>query len=274
MSKSFILIIATLFCFSKQTKSQNALLQNFANPALYNVNDSTCINISGDWQGEETEYYDANGTYKGKFGMRFILQQQGNKVFGLTYINCDNGQSTGTLKIRGMVSGNTFSFEEYEIVEQAFVNPGVTWCLRTGQLNIKTNGNKLVLEGNNYKGYAAYFYFECSNFISMQLSKPAETEVVKQTETIINKKSRQEMKLQPNPAFNTVTVKFKIDTGSDVRIDMYDLSGGFIETITNGNFEAGTHLKEFSLSNYAAGVYLVRMLCKGQICSSMLVVSK
>lgn len=251
-----------------------AQLQSFANPALFNLSDSTCIKVAGEWIGEETEYLDDKGNQKGKYVIRFMLNQQGNKVWGNSFISFGNGQSFGNMKIRGMVAGTKLYFEEYEVVDQRFADPGVIWCMRTGELDFKLMDQTAVLEGGNYKGYAEYYYFECTGKVSMNLQKALASDEAAEIKRKTALKEKQEMQLHPNPASHEVTVTFKIAESEHVRIDLFTSAGELIANVTNELLPAGTHQKLFDLGRFAAGVYLVRMQTKNEVVARYLVIAR
>ncbi|MCC6371294.1 MAG: hypothetical protein IT236_09845, partial [Bacteroidia bacterium] len=210
----------TILCFLLATTNKGQIaspLQNFANPALYDLSDKTCLNLNGEWLGEETEFYDDFKHEKGRFSIRFNLNQQGNCVTGTSYISFNNGASYGLFKIRGLVRGNKFYFEEYEIIEQKFTEANAAWCLRTGELDIVLSHNKINLEGANYKGYVAYFYYNCAVAVNMTVSKKItakEAEEIKKSNSL---KDDYSMQMHPNPANMEVTVSFKIPEALNVR---------------------------------------------------------
>lgn len=249
-------------------------LQNFADASLFNLNDNSCINVSGEWLGEESEFSDPRGQLKGKYTVKFILSQQGNKVTGNSLISFDDGAGYGNMKIRGLVAGNKLYFEEFEVVEQKFVKPGVSWCLRTGVLDIKFGENTITLEGDNYKGYAAYYYFNCQAYVSMSLSKAMQAREMQSAKNDLAAKEQLGMQLHPNPANHEVTVSFNLDQDLPVRVDMYTLAGEHITTIVNDFYTAGKHQHLFSLNTFAAGVYLIRMQAGSQNATAHLVIAR
>lgn len=255
-------------------RAQKGILQNFSDPKLFNLSDTSCLNIAGEWPGEETEYTDTQGNVKGKYSIKFMLTQEGNKVSGNTFISFDNGQSYGNMKLRGLVNGNKLYFEEYEVVDQKFSKPGVTWCLRTGELDFKLSGNKATLEGANYKGYAAYYYFDCVARVSMQLEKTLQPEEVEQIQKKQPSREALGMQLYPNPANHEVTVSFNLVEDLQVRVDLFTLSGELISTVANEFYKAGKHQHLVSLSNYSAGVYLIRMQAGKQVATAHLVIAR
>jgi uncharacterized repeat protein (TIGR01451 family) len=65
--------------------------------------------------------------------------------------------------------------------------------------------------------------------------------------------------IYPNP-FNPITqVQFDVLRRSNVVIQVYDITGRLIETLVNGEQNAGTHVVSWNASRYASGMYLVRM---------------
>jgi len=272
--KHLLVCIAVLLTCLTFAQAPAPLFQNFSNAALFNINDASCINMTGEWTGEEMEYYTAGGTLKGTYSVKFVLEQQGNKVSGYSHISFDNGRSFGKMKIRGLVSGNTFYFEEYEVAEQGFTQPGVLWCLRTGELTLKTESGKQVLEGANYKGYANYYYFACGGSVAMHLSKPANTNQSEPETDKSNSHAQNELKLHPNPAMHEVNVSFSVGDACTVQIDVFSLSGELIGNITSGFRKAGVYTVPYNLSELAAGVYLVRMLAGKQLTAQYLVISR
>ena len=271
-TKLVILLLGVLSVFYTRGQNKTGLLSNFSDPALFDLNNTSCLDISGEWQGEESEYLDEFKTLKGKYSCKFVLNQQGNKVEGYTLITFDNGQAFGKMKIRGMVLGNKFHFEEYEILEQGFAKPGVLWCLRGGELNIRRSGDQVLLEGNNYKGYADQYYFDCQGKIRMDLSKNAQAS--DDLSKPIQREGEGDLQLRPNPAGHEVTVLFKLVQEQEVQIDMLTLAGKFVAKITREHYEAGTHQRLFDLAPFPAGVYLIRMSAGKESAASLLVIQR
>lgn len=262
------------FCSTLLAQNVSPLLQNFANPQLYNLNDTTCINISGDWNGEETEYINQTNSVKGKYRIKFRFKQEGNKVEGQSYIDFNDGLSFGIMKIRGMVLGNKFNFEEYEVLQEKFSEAGVAWCMRTGELDIKLDNQSLILDGSNYQGYATQHYFKCDAKVSLLVSKPIDEQNNLQNKKKLENTGQAEMQLHPNPSYNKVTVTFKMIEKSKVRIDIFTLSGNYINNIIEAELTEGIHQKEFDLSEFAAGLYLVRMQTNQQVATRQLMITR
>lgn len=63
----------------------------------------------------------------------------------------------------------------------------------------------------------------------------------------------------PNP-FNPITwITFYIDQPSDLKLEVYDVTGRHIQSLKSGDFKAGTYKVEFDATGLASGVYIYRL---------------
>lgn len=64
----------------------------------------------------------------------------------------------------------------------------------------------------------------------------------------------------PNP-FNPVTsIQFSIPKAGNVKLVIYNMLGGEVETLMNGNMNAGTYKADWDASGYSSGVYFYRII--------------
>ena len=262
MNKVFILIILlTYFNFRLAAQENNKELQKLSAPELFNLQDSTCINLTGEWTGEEVQYDATQSFIKVKFKVVFELKQEGNRVYGTSYIEDKFRGSYGDMKIRGLVRGNVLHFEEYEIVNEKFFEKGVVWCLRSGEMKINVKGNKIVMEGLSYNGYASDNYSLCTDYAKMSVTRTIDLikPLGKQAVSASQEKNREEIQVRifPNPCVDQTTISYQFKNDCNVQIDVFSLSGALIEQIKI----AGPESRETTcnMSSYAAGVYLVRV---------------
>ena len=67
----------------------------------------------------------------------------------------------------------------------------------------------------------------------------------------------------PNP-FNPLTkISYGLDIASNVRLSLYDVRGGFVETLINKRINAGTHDFMLDASHLSSGVYFYTMTVNG-----------
>ena len=63
----------------------------------------------------------------------------------------------------------------------------------------------------------------------------------------------------PNP-FNPITkISYGIEVESDIKISLYDVRGGFVQTLINEKTRAGNHDFMFDASHLSSGVYFYTM---------------
>ncbi|RPH94239.1 T9SS C-terminal target domain-containing protein [candidate division KSB1 bacterium] len=63
----------------------------------------------------------------------------------------------------------------------------------------------------------------------------------------------------PNPFNPSTTISFSITEAGNVRMDVYDVSGRWIRTLTDENREAGSYAVTFNANDLPSGIYFVRM---------------
>ncbi|MBF25158.1 MAG: hypothetical protein CMP49_01380 [Flavobacteriales bacterium] len=67
----------------------------------------------------------------------------------------------------------------------------------------------------------------------------------------------------PNP-FNTVTsISFFTPEQGEIKIGIYDMLGNLVKELTNGSYDPGMYMLEFSSEDVSAGTYFVRMNAGG-----------
>ena len=69
----------------------------------------------------------------------------------------------------------------------------------------------------------------------------------------------------PNPATTNTTVTFDLETGSDVEIEVYSLSGRLVERINSKNLSPGANAVEIDVRKLKSGTYIVRFLAGSTI---------
>ena len=68
-----------------------------------------------------------------------------------------------------------------------------------------------------------------------------------------------QVKAFPNPASDLVQVEVQLETAQALRVEVYDLNGRLVETLTDKKeASAGPHLYTWKVKNAPAGTYLIR----------------
>jgi hypothetical protein len=63
----------------------------------------------------------------------------------------------------------------------------------------------------------------------------------------------------PNPFNPTTSIRFNLPNDGFVKLTVYTVSGQLVQTLVEGNLQAGTHEAIFNGSALASGVYLYRL---------------
>jgi hypothetical protein len=81
------------------------------------------------------------------------------------------------------------------------------------------------------------------------------------------------IRLTPNPCHDRVNLSFSSTREGLVTVSLFDVSGRFVKTLTNGTVQPGVHTVQLSTRNLAAGVYFVRAdTPDGQVTTTMTVI--
>jgi hypothetical protein len=83
---------------------------------------------------------------------------------------------------------------------------------------------------------------------------------------------------RPNPAQGTATVSFSLPRDMEVRLDVFDISGRRVATLSRGTLSPGEHfviwdLRDAARNHVRAGVYVMRLAAGGQQLKRLLVVT-
>lgn len=76
----------------------------------------------------------------------------------------------------------------------------------------------------------------------------------------------------PNPAQTTTSIPFRIERSNHVEIQLYNVQGKLIRTITNQNYPAGKHTVEINTSAIPRGIYFYQLKSPGFVKSLKLIV--
>jgi len=100
--------------------------------------------FSGEWVGKLLQ--EAGGVSP-EYNFQLSLIQEGNKIKGASYIELPTMKNVyATIKLRGVIKGNDFIFEEYEILKEKRL-PNMQFCIKKGTLTMSLKGNQWELKG-------------------------------------------------------------------------------------------------------------------------------
>ena len=85
------------------------------------------------------------------------------------------------------------------------------------------------------------------------------------------------MVLFAEPVFSqhpTTQIRYELPRQSDVRLEVFDMTGRQVAVLVNGNVSAGTHTVNFDATNLSSGVYMYRLQAGNVLLSRKLTVIK
>lgn len=222
-------------------------------------------NISGTFEGLRKQYDNNQENFAQEFQYKYELIQKGETVTGISTIYNEKGDYA-EVRLRGMVLGNVFYFEEYEIVDE-MKSDYTTWCYKTGELKIETKGDKILLVGKT-KSYTSNYGAPCTGGYT-ELAKTSSTKIPSKE----NSKLVEEINvsLYPNPTSTEATITFELNNKNKVSIELYDLSGRLVSSALNETLEAGNHQVKVNVANQSNGLYIVKISIGKEVYSKQLV---
>lgn len=214
--------------------------------------------ITGEWIGKRYQFDKSQQKYVDEFHYKYTLEQD-EKGFVKGVVTITNLEGYyAEMKLKGFVEGETFYFEEYAIID-ATRPENTIWCFKKGHLKISKGENGTTLSGKT-ASFMEQYGFPCSGGYTF-LSKDYEyvdDEVVKEDNVEIS----EEMSLEifPNPFTSFVNIKFDVQETSRVTLDVVNVKGDVIESITNETLESGIHTYKFSPNEtLQESIYYVRL---------------
>ena len=233
------------------------------------------LDLTGKWSGKRNQYSWDKKTFIESFQYEFDLKQEGNLVTGTSTIMNANGEFAD-MKLEGFIIGNKLHFREYQ-VQDAIRPQGMVWCFKSGELNFTKVGNDIKLTGSTPSFMEVYNY-PCSggetdlqkvdNSTNLSvLSEPAPATDAK-VESAIN------ISAYPNPFTDNANIGYNLTAdNSNVKVEIYDISGKFVTNLFEGNQNAGNYTYNFSGKNYSSmsGIYVAKITINNAVYSQQLV---
>ncbi|WP_294677071.1 T9SS type A sorting domain-containing protein [uncultured Fluviicola sp.] len=246
-------------------------LRLYENHKLINENDTTCTDIKGEWEGEEIVYDQTRSFVRSKFSISFDLKQEGNKVHGTSFFKSLHKGSYGVMKMRGIIIGDKLHFEEYEVLDEKIYEKKTVWCYMSGEMQVKTmQDGSIELIGLSLNNYDVQYYQECTEgFSEFSFHKSGIRSLKTPSENIPEQNAptdsldtntyafNPEISIYPNPMIQSAAVTYFLPKESEVRVDIYNLSGAHIQTIIETQQNKGRNEIKFDASKLASGVYVL-----------------
>jgi beta-glucanase (GH16 family) len=82
-----------------------------------------------------------------------------------------------------------------------------------------------------------------------------------------------DLETAPNPASGHINISYYLPENTEVKIEIRDITGRFIQTLTNEKQSSGQHLEKWNIQNLSAGVYFFTLNTGNNIMTKKCIVS-
>ncbi len=86
--------------------------------------------------------------------------------------------------------------------------------------------------------------------------------------------SNASISVYPNPVVNSANIKIHLVETSDVEIQIFDMSGRLMQSLTRNNLQKGDNSVEINVSDFNKGTYIVKMIAGKTVGTSKFVIIK
>jgi len=171
---------------------------------------------------------------------------------------------TGIRQWKGeMVDIPVMGYAKHLINDDLFVENGTENYLREGMVPqfklLKNHSGELVeLNGENVPSWEEGAYYTISGLVEVE-SIPEEFGLEG---------------AYPNPFNPVTTLSFKLPMESQVSLQVYNLQGRLVETLIDGNIDAGYHSVVWNADEHGSGMYFVKMISGDKVSTLKLLLVK
>ncbi|MCG8373555.1 MAG: T9SS type A sorting domain-containing protein, partial [Balneolales bacterium] len=78
----------------------------------------------------------------------------------------------------------------------------------------------------------------------------------------------------PNPFNPSTTIQFDVPEFSDMKLEVFDITGRRVETLIIGKMEPGTHSVNWNASGYSSGIYIARLTSTNGVATRKMILLK
>jgi hypothetical protein len=80
------------------------------------------------------------------------------------------------------------------------------------------------------------------------------------------------MMSSPNPTSNNTTIRYRVETRSQVNIEVYDAAGNKLTVLVNQTVEPGSYSVLFNTTSLPSGIYMVKAVSNGVVKQALRIV--
>ncbi|HUM45693.1 MAG TPA: T9SS type A sorting domain-containing protein [Chitinophagales bacterium] len=139
-------------------------------------------------------------------------------------------------------------------------------------INVSTQNNSKNLSGLIINTKYVWEVRSICNTLSTGKSEWSPKEFFTTISTKLSHVEAIDLNVFPNPVVSSAIIQFSLENSSDLKIELMDLQGRKIRTITAEYYETGNHTITFSAVDILKGVYLLQLRTNSTVISQKIVV--
>ncbi|TVQ69190.1 MAG: M6 family metalloprotease domain-containing protein [Balneolaceae bacterium] len=231
------------------TQNQPPVAVAQVTPATAGVNQSVSFSAAGSYDpdGQITAYFweFGDGQTSNQMNTTHSYSQAGNYTYRLTVTDNQNatGQTTGDISITDTPSRWT-------------INPSTGTIAAGSYRDITISFDSQGLQEGNYQGTVTVNSNAGNKTIPVTITVSRDVRADDWPAVAYTNRLNQNY---PNPFNPGTTIRWEMTSGNNVLLEVYDITGRRIGTLTHERYEPGIHETHFDASHLASGVYLYRI---------------
>lgn len=232
---------------------------------------SQSVNLTGTFEGLRSQFDQSHKNFTKEFQYKFELIQKGDIVKGISTIISEDG-NYAEVGIRGIVRNNKFYFEEYRMLDQISAE-NMTWCYKSGVLNIAEKESEIILSGETPSYMVNYGYACTGGFTKLSAVKESTDKVSLKNETM---EEAFQMSLFPNPTTDYLNISFNALDAKNSSFEVFDLTGKRVYNSNKKQISKGNHTESINIEKLglSAGMYIFNLKLDDKTYSQEFIISQ
>lgn len=238
--------------------STNALATNFADAAFAEITNKADDGSTTILTAAEPVYCGLIESVKNNSSVAYIGTQDG-------VYRTNNFKTTNHTIVWEKLTGIS-NVPVTQLTQQTMRLPAVEIFSHSGQLAEQNTFERTQYPGAIYASTYGKGLYVCLD------DTVAENNVTISLRDNIYTNKTNALRLYPNPASQTTTLEYSLNTNSNVMMQIYDMNGRLVSSLDNGRQAAGIHNAKLNVVNMKRGVYMVRVITSDNVQTAKLIV--
>ncbi|MCB9251753.1 MAG: T9SS type A sorting domain-containing protein [Flavobacteriales bacterium] len=213
-----------------------------------------------------------NTTTVASISQKFAYSQRPNS-FRFMYNYLPAGQGEAAAAIVRLTKYNTTTMSVDTLISVAFVFPSASYPWKEAILELS---DKYKITGNPDTAYISFITsvstvrLQGTSMILDNVKFSENSATAKE----LNNNLVGAPEISPNPVSDKATIRYQINTTSDVKVELYDMSGKMVKEILNEKQNYGTYTAEVDVEGLTPGIYYYKVSTGSYSETNKLIISR